>query len=500
MYRAVIVDDEPFMLEGMRLMIDWAACGFELCGEASSAEAALHLLDTLSPHLLITDVRMPGMQGTDLASIVNHYHPNVIILFFSGFKEFSYARSAIRSNAFGYLVKPIETEEVHDTLRRVKIELDARALREQTGGPRAVILRDQLLRRIALGDDTSETLMRAGVLIGLAPNDPCYCAVLTGEHDSVPENTAFTLAACSAVVFQLSSGQYGLGFQQIERDLPMLERLLSSVGETPPLQLSAGRVHRGMKGFAKSLREALDAQGVLFMPHNTLRLYRAFEPDTAAWLSQVRPVVLYKAMTDVRPETLDEALHTLAGASAAGKPSLFSLRLMAASLDALMTGESTSPEGGALRAMWQTETLDREAWVEAFSRRLRQLRGELCQTAASELPAPVQTALAFIAARYAQPISINSVADELHMNPAYLGQLVRRHTGATFHCRLLNTRIEHACLLLRQTARPVLEIAMEVGFRDVDYFSRQFRGRMGMSPVTYRYGEGGYTDDSQARQ
>jgi len=81
LYRAIIVDDEPFMLEGMRLMIDWKSCGFELCAEASSAQAALHLVDSLHPHLLITDVRMPGMLGSDLAAIVSHYHPEVVILF-----------------------------------------------------------------------------------------------------------------------------------------------------------------------------------------------------------------------------------------------------------------------------------------------------------------------------------------------------------------------------------------------------------------------------------
>lgn len=138
----MIVDDEPFMLEGMRLMIDWAGCGFELCGEASSAQEALRLMDTLRPHLLITDVRMPGMLGTDLAAIVSHYHPEVILLFFSVFRDFAYAQSAIRAHAFGYLVKPIDAQEVHETLRRVRQELDARATQEATLEGQSMMLRD----------------------------------------------------------------------------------------------------------------------------------------------------------------------------------------------------------------------------------------------------------------------------------------------------------------------------------------------------------------------
>ena len=107
---------------------------------AASAQEALRLVDTLRPHLVITDVRMPGMLGTDLASIISHYHPEVIILFFSGFKDFTYAQAAIRSHAFGYLVKPIDIDEVHGTLLRVKAELDTRAAEEPSGATMAVIM------------------------------------------------------------------------------------------------------------------------------------------------------------------------------------------------------------------------------------------------------------------------------------------------------------------------------------------------------------------------
>lgn len=486
MYRVVIVDDEPFMLEGMRLMIDWAAYGFELCGEASSAQAALHMVDTLRPHLLITDVRMPGMQGTDLAVIVSHYHPEVMLLFFSGFKDFAFAQSAIRSHAFGYLVKPIDPDEVHDTLRRVRAELDARLAHAKNSRARAIMLRDQVLRRIALGDDTPESLMRAAVLMGLKQGDPCYCAVLARERGMIPESVTLLLGNCGATLFQLSPQQCGLGFQQIERDLPMLERLLATLSATPALQLSVGNVHKGAEGFAKSLREALDAQGVLYTGEGALRLYRAFDAETAAWLARMNPNLLYDALTDERPEALGEALHALARAAAAVRPSLFSLRYMAASLDTLLTSAATAPEGSAIRSLWQQEALPRDAWLAAFSARLREIRDDRQQPANSAWPPAVQAAIAMIDTRYAQALTMGKVAADLHLNPAYLGQLVRRYTGATFHQRLLNTRIEHACVLLRQTARPVMEVAMEVGFRDVDYFSQQFRGRMGMSPVTYR--------------
>ncbi len=496
-YRAVMVDDEPFMLEGMRMMIHWERCGFELCGQAASAQEALPLLDTLQPHLLITDVQMPGILGTDLASIVNRYHPGTVVLFFSGYRDFGYAQSAIRCHAFGYLLKPIDAEEVEATLLKVKAELDARAAAAETKAP---ILREQVLRRIALGDDSPESVLRAGALMELQRDDPCYCAVLARERGAIPESARMALAACGAVPFQLSPLQYGLGFKQIERDLPALARLLEAFSDSASFRLSVGGVYRGPQGFARSLREALDAQGVLFEKRGALRLYRPFDAQTASWLARVRMNALLDALTDENPLALEAALASLREAAAQRKPDLFALRYTAAALDAALPAAFTDPCEPPFRFLWQEEPSEPQAWLDAFGGKLRGMHSALKLETGEGWPAPVQATVAAIRTRYAERLSMNAIAAELRMNPAYLGQLVRRHTGATFHRRLLMTRIEHACLLLRQTARPVGEIAMEVGFRDVDYFSQQFRNRMGMSPVAYRGAEATKEDEHATHQ
>lgn len=477
------------MREGMRLMVDWKACGFTLCGEASSAQEALRLVDALRPHLLITDVRMPGMLGTDLASIVSYYHPEVMVLFFSGFRDFSYAQSAIRAHAFGYLTKPIDADEVRETLLRVKAELDKRPAREPMDKLQAALLRDQVLRRLAMGDCSADSLMRAAVLLELKRGDPCYCAVLSRERGSVPENVRLLLPGCGATLFQLSYGQVGLCFRQAERDLVLLAQLRDGFDAGAPLTVSVGDVHRGAEGFGKSLREALDAQGVLFEPSSGLRLYRPFDAHTAAWYARVPLADLRATLLGERPQRLESLLAEWSSLVDAEAPDLFALRFTAAALDALLPALTKSAGGTPLRALWQEEPSGRDAWLAAFRAALERLYTAGGPAADACLPAPVQAALEAIRTRYAEPLNVGSVAEALHLNPAYLGQLVRKHTGATFHCRLLETRIDHACVLLRQTARPVGEIAQEVGFHDVDYFSQQFRSRTGMSPVAYRCAE-----------
>jgi len=486
LYRAVIVDDEPFMLEGMRLMIDWKRCGFTLCGEARTAQDALHLVDTLQPHLLITDVRMPGILGTDLAAIVNRYHPGVLILFFSGYRDFSYAQSAIRSHAFGYLVKPIDTEEVESTLLKIKAELDERQAEAARSSGRTPILSDQVFSRIACGDDSPESLLRAGVLMKLQPDDPCYCAVLQHRRGAMPEAARLVLSSFHAAVFELSPKEYGLAFRQIERDLPMLERLTAMLKDPESFTLSVGGVYPGAQGFQKSLLEALDAQGVLYETSGSLRLYQSFDAGTAAWLDHARLFALMDALIHGGGKALESEIAALHRAAAQDRPSLFALRCMASTLDAMLPVATSDLRIALSHPLWQQDAEEQNAWLNAFCDHLRALQRAMLPGTETALPPPVQATLAAIRTRYAQSLNLSQIAGEQHMNPAYLGQLVRKHTGATFHRQLLMTRIEHACLLLRQTAAPVGEIAQSVGVHDVDYFSQQFRNRMGMSPVAYR--------------
>ncbi len=495
MYRAIIVDDEPFMLEGMRLMIDWSGCGFTLCAEASTAQEALQLIDTYKPHLVITDVKMPGMLGTDLAVIVHHYHPDTILLFFSGYKDFSFAQSAIRSHAFGYLVKPIDQQEVQQTLLEVKEELDARSQLGQEAGERMPILRDQVLRRIASGDTGEESLLRAGVLLELKRGDACYCAVVTVKNKPLPEGALLLLSGCGGTPFLLSPYQCGLCFKQIERSLSQLISLQEGLESSFDLQAqwSVGSVGRGPEGFGKSISEALDATGVLFKQQGPLRLYQPADEAVSAWMLQANPSQWINAMESDDPDELTSALEELCALAGRLSPPLFALRYMAKTTETMLLLRRAqlgrpAPLSELLPPLWNAETMNREEWLQAFCDTMQAVKAH--GGGKDAYPPPVRTVVDTVAKEYDKPLSIGSLAARLHMNPAYLGQLILRCTGQTFHTLLLDTRLLNACRLLKQTANPVGEIAYMVGFRDVDYFSRQFRVRMAMSPQSYRSAAG----------
>ena len=119
-----IADDEQNIREGLKYIVDWEALGFEICGEASNGEATLQAILKGNPSLVLLDIRMPKMYGTDIIRIAREkgYKGKFIIL--SGYSDFAYAKTAIRYGVDFYLTKPLDEDELLTALEKIKDELD----------------------------------------------------------------------------------------------------------------------------------------------------------------------------------------------------------------------------------------------------------------------------------------------------------------------------------------------------------------------------------------
>ena len=123
-YRILLVDDEEELRAGIRRRIDWEALGFVLAGEAANGQDALELAEQLRPDVVLTDIKMPFMDGLTLCRQLKTQLPAVRLVIFSGFDEFDYARQAIGMNVFEYLLKPITSTELSDVRVRLKKAMD----------------------------------------------------------------------------------------------------------------------------------------------------------------------------------------------------------------------------------------------------------------------------------------------------------------------------------------------------------------------------------------
>ncbi len=119
MIKFIVIDDEPYVADLFPKLLDWQKQGFELMETFTSATDALAWLAENECNVVFTDINMPDMLGSELAKICRQEYPNVVIVFFSAYSDFKYAYDAIKNNVFDYILKPISSDELQETVRRL---------------------------------------------------------------------------------------------------------------------------------------------------------------------------------------------------------------------------------------------------------------------------------------------------------------------------------------------------------------------------------------------
>src|SRR5690242_20336929 len=119
MYKILIVDDEKGIREGMRYLLNWEDYGVEIVGEASNGLEALSLISVHKPHIIITDIKMPIINGIELIKEIQVRQIETRIIILSGYDDFSYVREAMKYGAENYLLKPIDQEELTNSIREI---------------------------------------------------------------------------------------------------------------------------------------------------------------------------------------------------------------------------------------------------------------------------------------------------------------------------------------------------------------------------------------------
>lgn len=126
-YKVLLVDDEPWNRDIIRNLAEWNELGLVVCGEAEDGEQAIRMVKELEPHLIITDMRMPGSDGVELMQTLSSQYPEIKVVVVSGYDDFNYAKHALRYRAADYLLKPVNPDELNATLAKCTREIEKAA-------------------------------------------------------------------------------------------------------------------------------------------------------------------------------------------------------------------------------------------------------------------------------------------------------------------------------------------------------------------------------------
>lgn len=127
MYQVFLADDEPWVLISLKNLIDWGSCGFAVCGEATDGEKAWERIQRMKPDLIVSDIRMPAIDGIELIRRVREAQLSAEVVIVSGYSDFEYARSGLKYGCSDYLLKPVDEEELEACVKRVRESLDRRS-------------------------------------------------------------------------------------------------------------------------------------------------------------------------------------------------------------------------------------------------------------------------------------------------------------------------------------------------------------------------------------
>lgn len=522
-YRILLVDDEEELRAGIRCKIDWEALGFTLAGEAGNGEDALELAEQIMPDVVLTDIKMPFMDGLTLCRQLKQQFPAIRIVIFSGFDDFEYARQAIGINVFEYMLKPLTAADLTDVLQRLRQDMDAqRAQRQDIEKLRRSyeenlpVLRGLFYTRLLDGqmreNQIAERAARYEIQIAGAQwatarihvsnmGDDLDELVLLSLQTFFEEN--ITLEDCEfrwllydddlAVIagFTQTADVYAL-LTELERVRMLAEKILR-------LQLTVG-----MGQAVEQLGQlALSAQGAksalnyqVLLGHSRTLYIGDLEPSHTETLNfgAAEEEELVNAVKLGSPEQIRTLIHHMMQTGkeqiSLGQFQCFFLELVTCLIRLAREREVPLEEvfGNDFTGVVQLtdfqspeELMD---WVEKRCLRLQEMLR--CQRSYTTTRT-VDKAREYIQQNYAScDLSVEVLCDHLHLSSAYFSTLFKRETGMSFTAYVTKVRMEEAARLLRETDEKTYLIAEQIGYQDPNYFSYVFKRYFNTRPSKYR--------------
>lgn len=519
-YKVFFVEDEAITREGIRDNVDWEANGFEFCGEAADGEMALPLLRTAQPDVLITDIKMPFMDGLQLSKIVRERMPWVKIIILSGHDEFEYAQQAIKLGVTDYLLKPVTVQNLQNALQKLVVQLDKekdeqenlKKLQEQVEENRAT-LRERFLFKLVVGAVPPTDVIEKGHMLGLDLIARYYLVVIlkielgdrTDQYDyddyQQVQGVVIGLAEKNPDIFVLKRDWGDLiliikgntpEYLEDERDL-LLDRIRQAVGETR-YQLTVGvgstkkRIEDIFQSFVEAMAHIQNPAG-----KDEFGLNQAVEQ--AELLKVDRSAVdnyLHYGVKDGFDEFFDAYLRPLRDAALRSnviKNYIF--------VDVVLSiAKLVNDLGGDIDKV--IPELNSIEMVMSGIKTVEQLREQVYKIISAALAYRdsqphgqyknlIHQAKEYIERHFTNPeLSLNEVAGHVNLSASHFSVVFSQETGQTFKEYLTETRINKAKELLRMTALRSADIAHQVGYSDPHYFSSVFKKHTGLSPIEFR--------------
>lgn len=534
--KVFLVEDEMVIRRGIKNSIDWEKEGYIFCGEASDGELAYPMIIKEKPDILITDIRMPFMDGLELCKLVKKELPNIKILILSGYDEFDYAKEAIRLGVTEYLLKPISSGKllealngVSESIRREKEDKDLvrkymEEMRENTEHEKQKFFEQMIAGNLSMADALEtgkkyEMNLSAGMYNMLLfrftlGEENRKSGELLGEAEYAIEKLTERLE----YVFEFQRGVEGWAFllmadneeqmservKELSKDLEEIMKNYSTIAYFGGIGQPVAR----LRELEESFREAERALAARF----TMELNRIISVEDIRMAQNVDTLddieitsfgeiektrtMLEKFLNNGAEDEIDEFVDVYINELPEENLKSVLMRqyiIMDAYIVMMSFCEKIEGIEGEMQAqseelknsMKTIQTLEEiKNYIRMLLKKIIGVRDTISGRRYSDI---IEIAKDQIRKTYmSDEISLNTIAAEVGMSPSYFSSIFSKEMGKTFVEYLTEIRMDRAKELLMCSSMKTSEIGYEVGYKDPHYFSYIFKKTQNCTPKEFR--------------
>lgn len=533
MYRILLVDDEILVRDAIKENIDWKSLDCELVGDCENGKQASEFVKENPVDIVLTDILMPYMDGMELSKFLHDNYPDVVIVIFSGFGEFEYAKKAIQYGVSEYLLKPVTAMELTgvinkmkekvDQLRREKNKMNKLTENSEKYRKNAQVIRSKNMEALVnCTTDVSKSIQRLAEM-GIDISAISYRVALfdidlySGMYELDTEKQqesalmAFVLYNISDEIvtreeagfaYQEGNNRVGILFQEKwSRNFTEKTREICREIQDKTKEVMGFDVSMGIGKWVKKPEELVQSHN---MAQDTLQYRYLLGGNLLIDMEEKHPV---------QEISIDEPLSVLKEALKTGQEDLVFQTLV--SIEDLIRNALMQKSRACMYLQQVIRTMDNACEdVSADMEQIREGRdelireitdqkffGEACEVVArhtkrvisilsvmntSSSERQARLAIDYIQKNYMVPdLSLNSICSYLNISTSYFSTIFKEETGETFTEVLIRTRMEKAKELLENTTMKNYEIAEKVGFSDPHYFGISFKKMTGYTPTEY---------------
>ena len=540
MLKIFLAEDEVIVRETIKRMIPWENLGFELVGEAADGEMALPLLLRQKPDLLITDIKMPFMDGLTLAKVAKKEIPGLKVVILSGYDDFNYAKQAINIGVEDYLLKPITKNALIERLTEIRSRYEHEKTQKEyyekfhreMQAYEKNSSRDFFEALVSGSMDMMEIYRRSEKL-GLDIVAEAYNVLIftmnceedfSGQREGYSEWEAESLELLeeffsentSAMLFRCNIFSYGVLIKGQKETIgentrscvSEIQRILDRKEQKRQWFVAAGEPVERLSQIQKSYYSASRAFSQRYLYDENILYYdemasmekKNVTEDDSTYLQKVdvnalNPVILQKFLSNGLLEETENFVKDYF--YAIGQEPLESLVFRNyVTLNVRFSVMSFLKEIGC-----DTRTLEQEDTEDVLSESSKSLENAIAyakkiisqaialrdQNSGNKNRSILKTAVDFIDSHYMEEdMSLNKAANAAKVSANHFSALFSQNMGQTFIEYLTNLRMNKAKEYLRCTSMRSSEIAGEIGYKDAHYFSYLFKKTQGMTPSDYR--------------